>query len=583
MRDFYFDKLIWEKLHGLEVPFDPSDWEEMEFDLDQSDELFEQSSIEDSTTVLAAGEEVFVELIPNDFDLKIREKLSTLLETPIPQDWEEMELALEEGAFDFSVAQKLEGLSLPFVDADWNILAADLDESPFDASVREALADYQVPYNPSDWHDLSDRLSAPFDQAIRHSLGNFIFSFSRKDWRHMAAILNQAAISEGLAEPAWYANWKNYISAASVIALLFLTSLWSGEIHNLSRPEKSFVEYHAPVFQPENGKAMSESFSGQWQPHELPGHDLLTNKQITPVNSSSKTPAKTNGNSSEISSDNSGIIIPMRPVYEEMFPGNFEHSASQAKNTDHTTTEIPLISMIDGFDAPDIQTLAPLHTLPDYSTEPVQKIRPEPGIRVGVYGGQTRTKAELSNRPETGFMAGTRLEFLINDNWSVVSGIHYSMKQFRFEYQIFAPQRFDRAVDANLKMIEAPLLIRYNFPSTTPLNLYALTGIVTTVSISENYWEYDPRSPDNQGVDRNLLRQQNLPTDERSLNTYVGNIYVAGGLEYQFGDHFALQVEPYFQMNVQRTKGSGARGFEKQLYTSGLSLSFMYNLSKHKN
>lgn len=577
MHDFYFDKLIWEKLHGLEVSFDPLDWEKMESDLNLSDEMFEQSSDEDFTTVLAAGEEVFVESIPHDFDLNIKEKLSTLSETPSPEDWDAMTLVLDEDAFDLSVAEKLTGLSLPLVDADWNILAANLDDSPFDASVREALTDFEVPYNPADWYYLADTLAAPFDQAIRHRLGNFIFSFSRKDWRHMAAMLNQAALTEGLAEPAWYANWKNYLSAASVIVLLLLTTLWSGEIHNLSRPEKSFVEYHAPVFKPDNGKSMSESFSAGWQQSELPVHDLFANNQISPLKSSAPTPSRV------FPSETHAFILPMKPVYEESFPGNFAPAQSQTETPAQPQLEIPVIKEMAAFEGIDIQAADLRLSLTDYDTRPVQKIRPAPEIRVGIYGGHTRTKAELSNRPEKGFMAGTRLEFLINDNWSVVSGIHYTQKQFRYEYQIFAPQRFDRAVDANLKMIEAPLLVRYNFPSTTPLNLYALTGIVTSVSIAENYWEYDPNSPDNQGVDRNLLRQQNLPTDERSLNTYVGNIYVAGGLEYQFGDHFALQVEPYFQMNVQRTKGSGARGFEKQLYTSGLSLSLMYNLSQSQH
>ncbi|MDX2247476.1 MAG: porin family protein [Bacteroidia bacterium] len=576
MHDFYFDKLIWEKLAHLEVPFDPLDWEEMEFDLDQSDEMAERSPEEDPTTILAGGEEVSVDSLSTEFDHQIREKLSQLSETPNPLDWEHFETALNEEGFDHSIAEKLANISLPYNASDWNILASRLDDSPFDASIREALTDYEVAYNPADWYYMADRLAAPFDQAIRQSLGSFIFSFSLKDWRLMAAMLNQAVVTDGAPEPSGYANWKNYISAASVAFLLFLTTLWVKEIQTLSRPEKVFAEYYAPAFQPQNGK-MTQSFSGDWQQASVIEENRNTGNRIIPVKD------KFSDEIIPASPTAPDIIVPDKPVYADMFPGNFALTATQSAQITHPELYVPLISTVSASVSSDIIPSDDLNTLPDYYYEPDKKIRPVPGIRVGIYGGQTRTKAELSNQPETGFLAGARLEFLINDKWSVVSGMHYSLKQFRYEYQIFAPQRFDRAVDANLKMVEAPLLIRYNFPSSTPLNLYALGGIVTTVSIAENYWEYDPNSPDNQGVDRNLLRQQNLPTDERSLNTYVGNIYVAGGLEYQFGNHFALQVEPYFQMNVQRTKGSGSRGFEKQLYTSGLTLSFMYNFNNKKH
>ncbi|MEZ4827274.1 MAG: porin family protein [Bacteroidia bacterium] len=575
MREFYFDKLIREKLHNLEVPFSPEDWEEMEFDLEMSDTATEGFADADSTTVLAGGEEVFVNDSLNDFDLKIEEKLADLTESTDPDAWDEFVQNLDEADFDQVFSDKLSDLSLPYRASDWSLMAQGLDDSPFDTAVRNALETLELPYVSSDWYILSDSLAAPFDHIIRDRLKTLGFGFRGRDWRRMAVMLNQEVVSEGIAEPAWFANWKNYLSAAAVVALLLLTFRWSAEVRSLSRPEKRYTEYHAPVFQPENGRVMSSTFSGNWQ--QATPADL--NSSSTPVQISASNDKPSPQVAAQVFA--SDVILPQKPEYEEMFPGNFNLTEINTVAAGDFPMEIPLVEPVPVYESADLG-YSPLNLSPGFKASPLPAHRPSPGIRVGAYGGYTQTKAELSNRSETGFMAGTRLEFLINDNWSVVSGIHYGVKQFRFEYQIFAPQRFDRAVDANLKVLEAPLLIRYNFPSTTPLNLYALTGIVTTVSISENYWEYDPNAPANQGIDRNLLRQQNLPTDERSLNTYVGNIYAAGGLEYQFNDHIAFQVEPYFQMNIQRTKGSGARGFEKQLYTSGFSFSLMYNLSKQQ-
>lgn len=583
MRDFYFDKLIREKLGNAEVPLNQEDWLLMEDALNVSEGetgFFEDQPVDEQFSTEEGG---IVESLQNKFDQLIHDRLADLNTEPFPEDWDLMVADLDGESFDQQISDKLASHTADYQPADWHLMAAHLDGHPVDTAFRKALEGYEMPYRGSDWYHLADRLAAPFDQAIRQNLDKYHLGFSIKDWRMMAAMLNQAAIGD-VREPAWYANWRNYLSAASVVLLLLISGFWLRDRQTLTRPDKEYVEYFAPVFNPDQ-QSGSETISIPWQQASVKTPERGV---IRPVNK------EDNFSSGQIAQSNAesllnveGIEFNGTPLPDKVTGKINSNPVGEPTVAQSTQKELkPRRSLrfkdqiVHALSGPHLSLALPVRQ-PGVYKVPSGKVRKQPELRIGIIGGNTSTKAELDDRPEPGFMVGTRIELLINDDWSVVSGLHYARKEFQYEYQIFAPQRFDRTVDASFSILEAPILVRYNFPSTTPLNLYALGGVVTSVSIAENYWEYDPRSPDNT-ISRSQLRRSS-PTDERNFNTYVGNIYVAGGLEYKFNSTYALQVEPYFQMNMQKTKGSGARGFEKRLYTSGLSVSLMYNLSKKSN
>ena len=67
-----------------------------------------------------------------------------------------------------------------------------------------------------------------------------------KDWRAMATLLSQTPIP--YQHIPWHSNWKNYASYASIAILLWLSFFGIKEEQKLTRGEREYVEYHAPIF-----------------------------------------------------------------------------------------------------------------------------------------------------------------------------------------------------------------------------------------------------------------------------------------------------------------------------------------------
>ncbi|RMG68734.1 MAG: PorT family protein, partial [Bacteroidetes bacterium] len=208
--------------------------------------------------------------------------------------------------------------------------------------------------------------------------------------------------------------------------------------------------------------------------------------------------------------------------------------------------------------------------------------RPAPELRLSLYGGTAGTQAEL-NAPERqgGYTSGLRLEMKINEGWSVVSGLLYSRKRFAHRYPVVRNNLPEWGkLEGDLSMIEVPLLLRYNYPLSHKLRVYAQFGLVTAVSLAENYTDFNPNDPVNALASRRADPEDLNPNElSWSLNTYPGNLQIATGLEYAFSDKLALQVEPYFQQSLQRTKGSASLGFQKKLYTTGIATALVFRLN----
>lgn len=205
-----------------------------------------------------------------------------------------------------------------------------------------------------------------------------------------------------------------------------------------------------------------------------------------------------------------------------------------------------------------------------------------PEMRIGLIGSITSTKAELSG-PQTdpGYLGGMRFEMVINPRWHIVTGLTYGLRRFSHTYfTTIDDQPVPNALDGTMRVVEVPLMLRYHFPSEGKLSLYLQGGVVTVVSIEETYNHFDPSDPANKGAFDPIPRRLRAKEQAWSLNTYPGNVEVALGLEYELNSRFALQVEPFFQQSLQRTKGSGSLGLEKKLYTTGITFGTVFRLNE---
>ena len=129
-------------------------------------------------------------------------------------------------------------------------------------------------------------------------------------------------------------------------------------------------------------------------------------------------------------------------------------------------------------------------------------------------------------------------------------------------------------LDAEFKSLEVPVLVKYRFPKTGKVQLYAQAGLATMVTLEENYLRYNPLSFENADrISRSVDKTQHIPTNQKlTLNTYVGNIQAAAGLEYEVSDRLSLQLEPYFQWGLQPMGTE-----QKSLHSLGVGTALVYN------
>ncbi|MEO0473941.1 MAG: porin family protein [Bacteroidota bacterium] len=432
----------------------------------------------------------------------------------------------------------------------------------------------------------------------KKKLGDLHLPMQRKDWLAFAALMDKTSRDEDR-PVVWWGNWRTNLAAASVAILLLLTTMTG--VNSPQKPEGGFATIDEVI------EAIPV------RPRASVG-PLADNADTTPENPQS------------ISFDQDS------PGLEELEEENIL-TVSQAQEREPVVTIFPLQNDVA---APDLHAVANIQAeasqegilaetpngkiphesdrgprdrlFPATPTNELRKVGPmafadglfnsnslrkrrldplkipangnRPGIRVGLYGGNTRSQVELTgDNPLPGFTAGLRMEVLINKEWSFVTGLNYAGKDFSYDYFTVDTRgrNVPNAVDAELFMVEAPLLFRLNLSSPDKLHLYVQAGVVTMFTTQENFLHYDPSDPGNQprGTPEEL-RSLTPNRHQRRFNTYAGNIQAAIGLEYPFAKRMALQVEPYFQMGLSPIKGSDALGLEKRLYTAGIGIGLLY-------
>lgn len=638
MREHQFDRLIREKLQSLALPYAPEAWEEMAALLDRAfdarlrsklrelilpldpeawpkmaarlDEAFDQVIKERLTSLRDQGADadwpVMAALLADQpFDAVLLKRLLTLQLAFDEEDWQQMARLLDDDVlltrirealthgeiplslnewpamadllderFDQSMRSKLDQLapSDTTMAADWAALSADLDGGRFDQSMREQLEALQLPAAEGDWALMAEQLDAPFDLTLRHKLAHQqaapVPAELDTDWARLAAALpaSNPATAPRVIE------WRRPLLAAATVLLLLSSGAggwWLSRQPRLTKtkPVKSadhLAQTPAPVAEQPAGSALATAESELRAPadsgrsSEATPADLVIDTVPMPAQTWAAA-TKSVPTSAQPLPDFEGLTEKSHPATDELRTVSFmprDRWALASPYLDGQTT---------------LSLLMPADSRP-------------PEMRIGLIGSLTRTKAELSgSNTDAGYLTGLRVEMAINPRWQVVTGIAYGIRRFSHTYYTtIDEQSFPNALDGTMRLVELPLMLRYQFPSEGKLSLYLQGGIVTVVSIEETYNHYDPSDPANKGAFNPVPRRLKPNEQAWSLNTYPGNLAVALGLEYALTQRIALQLEPSFQQSLQRTKGSGSLGLEKKLYTAGVSLGTVIRLSDPK-
>ncbi len=582
-----WDSQIRTKLVGYEAPFDLGDWQFMANHLD------------------------------SPFDTYIRKQLTHFTSRFNPADWARMAQLLDD-SLESSIRARLEEHSVPLRPlSDWPLMVNALDHN-FDDAIRDKFAGFSPEAEmAADW-DLIDRELVPaFDQVVQEKLETYSTAYHEMEWLRMAAVLDAADDDDGVA---WYVRWQTYAVAASFI---LLAMLGVGSLQVLSEKIWPSTELASEVVPLEEKLASAETETtgnntGASSPNQT--RDAIVSSRETDTDESNEEPvseiagavtqterelAKQAASSNsftnpieaiDIASTTLQQDIPLTTTLASVGPAEEVNVLGelQEETADHTS---PRLMLHNRKSRKDIELTAISHQdkalglgfFQSSFEELLGKNAPNldsrvnlknPEVRLGIYTGSTHSVAELNDASKPGYAVGLRAEIRFDDAWSIVSGISFTNKQLSHNYYIFANDRtqWENILDAKIKSLEVPVLVRYRFPATEnqKVQLYAQAGIATMVTLEETYVRYNPLSFENSDrISRNVDRAQHIPTNQRfTLNTYVGNIQAAAGIEYKVSNRLSLELEPYFQWGLQPMGTE-----QKQLHTVGVGAAIIYNLN----
>lgn len=534
MQDNYFDQLIRTKLQSYEVPEGPSDWDAL------------------------------AERLDADFDAAIAEKLSTASVAYDPADWDAMEASMPH-PFDLAVAAKLGGLSYSAFDANWNQMDA--------------------------------RLDADFDAEMRESMGQLELTPAAGDWEAMASMLDAS-------QPiAWY---QRLAPVGDALLIVLLAALLWGPQTDASSSILYADDSHLPLPLTITQSAQTEK-SGSTDLEEFTAEEaeLAISAEVnTSISSVSSTPAASVATEEESQTPVVQPVIHTQAQVSKEKQSLADEQQEEVIITDLHSAEAltkaePTSRLREPIEAHDVNTALvlapPVAPLPLITKENTQKL---PSLRIGTTVSFISSAAEFNDKGMQGYLAGVRLELPISNKLSIISGLQVGEKHFdRMQFnELIDNSSANRQrtywisrMQGNIQMLEIPLFIRYRFSTDKRVNLYFQGGFAPSITLNEEYLHYDPRSAENLSQTQSMsnidftkandnpaleayLESLQPNVDVHTLNTYVGFLQMAPGLDIKLANHFSLQLEPYIQLGLQRI------GSERQsLHSLGGSFSIMYH------
>ncbi len=561
------------------------------------------------------------------FDQAIHNKLKGLGEGITPQDWDRIAQRLEEEAlfeevsnptvagddFDTLIQQKIADYEDDgSAEMDWRILSGRMF-GVFDSSVESRLSSYEVPYDPASWEEMVEHMERPFYQTLRDKLNALSIPFYNSDWKVMRRRLDrEIPVDPAQQQPI---PWQLYAVAASLAFLIVFLPLLnrpvaevsSGQIADQAQLEEQ-IQIENPSVSPTSESENQEKGGENTNPSGVVPQSFplqSSNSQLAQKKESTQT------QHSRINPITQQVVPLVPPIWEkgesivvahprELLPIPQE---TEFLEGEFSTPQTDLL--VKGESNTSAERIEPLEIalnqslLKEGKLLPVEAVKMEakrnrfdPEFLVGIHGGTTSSMAELNDKGESGWLAGLRVEVKFTEQVSFVSGVQYSEKSFSHQFTVSetpnnasGSRRVPQVNEGLFSMMELPALVRLRLPSDEKNALYIQSGIVSFFMINESYRIFDPNSAQNTDIDVSFADPTELDfTDNmQSFTTYIANLHAAIGYEYRFSDRILFQIEPYFQMGLQKMgpTNSTSPAEKNNLYTGGVEASIIYDLGRN--
>ncbi|MEM6763725.1 MAG: outer membrane beta-barrel protein [Bacteroidota bacterium] len=496
---------------------------------------------------------------PN-FDDIIRRKLLDFHPPSSHEEWGEMDSMLNsfEHNFDQLFRHKLTAHEVSYQQADWALMESQL-HGVFDASIKSVLEGYSASFQTADWHAFQEILDEPFYHTLKQKLHSYSIPYKTGEWRRMLTYLRGDAIVKP-----WYTDWRKTMAAAAIA--LICVAAWgftklerSPRLPDLAINEITLPELASTSLSDEQGTGIENAVAEEtsevisspfYQPEVVSSPEELTAITLAEANMTADNMlAQDNLSENELGTS----LVPDWASSEVGYQEKESLPALSSLQYDELKLAYPSLPSLGD----------------KVATTVGDKLLFDPEVKIGWVSGTADSRAELNEAGRGGFITGIRAELALNDELSVVSGILYAQKVYFHQRGIFTANRTPATLELSgeFQTVEVPILVRFTFPSQNKFNLYLQGGAVTMVTLKEDYIT--------ESIVESAARNRQAVPSERSYNTYLGNLQAAIGVSYEVTPDLDLQLEPYFQWGLQKMGREG-----KKIYSSGLMVSFMYNLKK---
>lgn len=208
----------------------------------------------------------------------------------------------------------------------------------------------------------------------------------------------------------------------------------------------------------------------------------------------------------------------------------------------------------------------------DSARQQLSRRAPAYRLLVGVVGGPELTTVLASGPgPRLGGTVGVTAEYRLNSRLRVRSGLLRSVKRYAARGSDYNPPPYYwtwrvpvEQVDANCRILEIPLDVRYEVITRPAYSLYATAGLTSLLMRHERYtYLYELNG-------QYLTRSWSLA---RGSNAALRMVTVSLGLERSLGGRWVAQAEPFARLPL-----SGVGFGNVQLSSAGLLLGVRYGL-----
>lgn len=256
------------------------------------------------------------------------------------------------------------------------------------------------------------------------------------------------------------------------------------------------------------------------------------------------------------------------------FEVNTQLSQVQQSNVTAPPIELPMHShYVKNFNTAVAANEKQALTNADNNTSTIIKTTPQKGKKFYLTAmvGIDKSHVSLQKFAKTGSSYGITAGYNINSHFSIEAGVFSSSKNYYTGAQYFNTAKFNSPsyvkwdwFNGECRMLEIPVLIRYNFTPAKKAQWFAAAGVSSYLMNKEVYnYQYHSYGQIKFGS----------KTYDHSSKDWLGAMQLSAGVEKTLTKNSSIRIEPYMRMPIKKM-GYG----DLPISSVGLNIGFRKNL-----